>query len=62
MTQLEVNSKKFYVYVKDIDKVKKVSFIDTINLSIKRDDPTRRKSFREQDTIVITQVQKQTRY
>ena len=39
-------SKKFYVYVKDGDKVKKVSFGDTTGLSIKRDDPARRKSFR----------------
>ena len=39
-------SKKFYVYVKDGDKVKKVSFGDTTGLSIKTDDPARRKSFR----------------
>ena len=39
-------SKKFYVYVKDGDKVKKVSFGDTTGLSIKRDNPARRKSFR----------------
>ena len=39
-------SKKFYAYVKDGDKVKKVSFGDTTGLSIKRDDPARRKSFR----------------
>ena len=39
-------SKKFYVYVKDGDKVKKVSFGDTTGLSIKRDDPERRKNFR----------------
>ena len=39
-------SKKFYVYVKDGDKVKKVSFGYTTGLSIKRDDPARRKSFR----------------
>ena len=38
-------SKKFYVYVKDGDKVKKVSFGDTTGLSIKRDDPARRRSF-----------------
>ena len=38
--------KKFYVYVKDGDKVKKVSFGDTTGLSIKRDDPARRRSFR----------------
>ena len=39
-------AKKFYVYVKDGDKIKKVSFGDTTGLSIKRDDPARRKSFR----------------
>ena len=39
-------SKKFYVYVKDGDKVKKVSFGDTTGLSIKRADPARRRSFR----------------
>ena len=39
-------SKKFYVYVKDGDTVKKVSFGDTTGLSIKRDDPARRRSFR----------------
>ena len=39
-------SKKFYVYVKDGDKVKKVSFVDTTGLSIKRADPARRRSFR----------------
>lgn len=41
----EVPSKKFKVYVKDGDKVKVVRFGDP-NLSIKRDDPERRKSFR----------------
>ena len=51
-------SKKFYVYVKDGDKVKKVSFGDTTGLSIKRDDPARRRSL-EQDIIVIIQDLKQ---
>ena len=46
ITETEYQSKKFYVYVKDGDKVKKVSFGDTTGLSIKRDDPARRKSFR----------------
>ena len=32
--------------IKDGDKVKKVSFGDTTGLSIKRDDPARRRSFR----------------
>jgi phosphopantetheine adenylyltransferase len=40
-------SKKFYVYVKGpTGKVVKVSFGDTTGLSIKRDDPARRRSFR----------------
>jgi len=40
-------SKKFYVYVKnEKGNVVKVSFGDTTGLSIKRDDPERRKSFR----------------
>jgi len=40
-------SKKFYVYVKnDKGNVIKVSFGDTTGLSIKRDDPERRKAFR----------------
>ena len=40
-------SKKFYVYGKNAaGKVIKVSFGDTTGLSIKRDDPARRKSFR----------------
>ena len=41
----EVPTKKFKVYVKDGDKVKVVRFGDP-NLSIKRDNPDRRKSFR----------------
>jgi hypothetical protein len=38
-------SKKFYVYVKDGDKVKKISFGDP-NMKIKKPNPERRKSFR----------------
>ena len=38
-------NKKFKVYVKDGDTVKVVRFGDP-NLSIKRDDPGRRKNFR----------------
>lgn len=37
--------KKFHVYVKDGDRVKKVNFGDP-NMEIKRDNPERRKSFR----------------
>jgi len=40
-------SKKFYVYTKnEKGNVVKVSFGDTTGLSIKRDDPARRRSFR----------------
>ena len=38
-------SKKYYVYVKDGDKVKKVSWGDTTGLKIKLDDKEARKSF-----------------
>ena len=38
-------SKKFYVYVKDGDKVKKVSFGDTTGLSVKFDDTKSRASY-----------------
>ena len=48
-------SKKFYVYVKNAKgNIVKVSFGDTTGLSIKRDDPARRKSF-VQGIIVILQ-------
>ena len=38
-------SKKYYVYVKDGDKVKKVSWGDTTGLKVKLDDKEARKSF-----------------
>ena len=38
-------SKKFYVYVKDGDKVKKVSFGDTTGLKAKINDPVARRAF-----------------
>jgi hypothetical protein len=38
-------SKKFYVYVKDGDKVKKVSFGDTSGLSAKLSNPKARQAF-----------------
>ena len=38
-------SKKFYVFVKDGDKVKKVSFGDTTGLSVKFDDTKSRASY-----------------
>jgi hypothetical protein len=38
-------SKKFYVYVKDGDKVKKVNFGDTTGLSTKVNNPKARKAF-----------------
>ena len=37
--------KKFYVYVKDGDKIKKVTWGDTTGLSVKLNDPKARKSF-----------------
>ena len=37
--------KKFYVYVKDGDKIKKVTWGDTSGLSVKMNDPEARKSF-----------------
>ena len=37
--------KKFYVYVKDGDKIKKVTWGDTTGLSVKMNDPEARKSF-----------------
>ena len=45
------------MYVKDGDKVKVVRFGDP-NLSIKRDDPERRKKTSEQDITVTIPVQK----
>jgi len=38
-------SKKYYVYVKDGDKVKKVEWGDTTGLKVKIDDPEARKAF-----------------
>jgi hypothetical protein len=38
-------SKKFYVYVRDKGKVKKVSFGDTTGLSVKINDPKARQAF-----------------
>jgi|TARA_B110000503_G_scaffold17066_1_gene24581 hypothetical protein len=49
--EVELNSpkvggpKKYYVYVKDGDKVKKVTFGDTTGLKVKIDDPDARKNF-----------------
>ena len=37
--------KKFYVYVKDGDKIKKVTWGDTTGLSVKMNNPEARKSF-----------------
>jgi len=55
-------SKKFYVYVKDGDKIKKVSFGDTTGLSIKRDDPARRKSFRARHNCDTAKDKTSARY
>ena len=46
LQEAEYQGKKVKLNEKDGDKVKKVSFGDTTGLSIKRDDPARRKSFR----------------
>ena len=55
-------SKKFYVYVKDGDRIKKVSFGDTTGLSIKRDDPARRKSFRARHNCDTAKDKTSARY
>ena len=55
-------AKKSYVYVKDGDKVKKVSFGDTTGLSIKRDDPARRKSFRARHNCDTAKDKTSARY
>ena len=56
-------SKKFYVYVKsDKGNVKKVSFGDTTGLSIKRDDPARRKSFRARHNCDTAKDKTSARY
>ena len=55
-------SKKFYVYVRDGDKIKKVSFGDTTGLSIKRDNPERRKSFRARHNCDNPGPQTKARY
>lgn len=47
--------KKFKVFVKDGDKVKTVRFGDA-NMSIKRDDPERRKSFMARHGAILKNV------
>ena len=51
----ENTNKKFKVYVKDGDTVKVVRFGD-LNLSIKRDDPARRRNLSCKNIIVIIGV------
>ena len=53
-------AKKFYV--KDGDRIKKVSFGDTTGLSIKRDDPARRKSFRARHNCDTAKDKTSARY
>ena len=48
-------NKKFKVYVKDGDSVKVVRFGDP-NLSIKRDDPARRKNFRARHNLSLIHI------
>ena len=54
-------NKKFKVYVKDGDTVKVVRFGDP-NLSIKRDDPSRRKNFRARHNCDNTRSKTKARY
>ena len=56
-------SKKFYVYVKNPKgNIVKVSFGDTTGLSIKRDDPARRKSFRARHNCDTAKDKTSARY
>ena len=56
-------AKKFYVYVKNAKgNVVKVSFGDTTGLSIKRDDPARRKSFRARHNCDTAKDKTSARY
>ena len=56
-------SKKFYVYVKNAKgNIVKVSFGDTTGLSIKRDDPARRKSFRARHNCDTAKDKTSARY
>ena len=56
-------SKKFYVYVKNPKgNIIKVSFGDTTGLSIKRDDPARRKSFRARHNCDTAKDKTSARY
>mgnify|MGYP003302628888 CR=1 FL=1 len=47
--------KKFKVFVKDGDKIKTVRFGDA-NMSIKRDDPKRRKAFFDRMNPILAKV------
>ena len=56
-------SKKFYVYVKNAKgNIIKVSFGDTTALSIKRDNPARRKSFRARHNCDTAKDKTSARY
>ena len=48
-------NKKFKVFVKDGDKIKTVRFGDA-NMSIKRDDPKRRKAFFDRMKPILAKV------
>ena len=48
-------NKKFKVFVKDGDKIKTVRFGDA-NMSIKRDDPKRRKAFFDRMKPILANV------
>ena len=48
-------NKKFKVFVKDGDKIKTIRFGDA-NMSIKRDDPKRRKAFFDRMNPILAKV------
>ena len=48
-------SKKFKVFVKDGEKIKTVRFGDA-NMSIKKDDPVRRKAFNDRMKPILAKV------
>ena len=53
--------KKFYVFVKDGDKIKKVTWGDTTGLKVKLNDPKARKSFARDIDVLVKRI-KQRRH
>ena len=62
MTRYEVVVRSFMFMSKMATRVKKVSFGDTTGLSIKRDDPARRKSFRARHNCDTAKDKTSARY